>query len=59
MINCKIKYGDSSSEIYFPCRNNVLSAKFDELHIPEGAKPGAKLVVEEISSEPLNCLVSQ
>ena len=59
MFNCKIKYGDSSSEIYFPCRNNVLSAKFDELHIPEGDKPSAKIVVEEISYEPLKCLVSQ
>lgn len=59
MFNCKIKYGDSSSEIYFPCRNNVLFAKFAELHIPDEDKPSAKIVVEEISYEPLKCLVSQ
>lgn len=59
MFNCKMKYGDSSSEIYFPCSNNVLRAKFDELHIPEEYKPSAKIVVEEISYEPLKCLVNQ
>lgn len=43
----------------FPCSNNVLSAKFDELHIPEGDKPSTKIFVEEISYEPLKCLVNQ
>ena len=59
MFNCKIKYGDSSSDIYFPCSNNVLFAKFAELHIPDEDKPSAKIVVEEISYEPLKCLVNQ
>lgn len=59
MFNCKIKYGDSSSEIYFPCSNNVLFAKFAELHIPDEEKPSAKIVVEEISYEPLRCLAGQ
>ena len=59
MFHCKIKYGDSSSGIYFPCSNYELSAKFVALHIPDGEQSSAKIVVEEISYEPLKCLVSQ
>ena len=59
MFNCKIKYGDTSADIYFPCSNNVLFARFAELHIPDEDKPSAKVFVEEISYEPLKCLTDQ
>lgn len=59
MFNCKIRYDDTSVGIYFPCSNNVLFAKFAELHVPDEDKPSAKVFVEEISYEPLKCLVDQ
>ena len=56
MFNCKIEFNNTTANVNFPCTNNLLYAKFAEMHVPDEIKAKIDIQIVEIDYEPLKCL---
>lgn len=56
MFNCKIEFNNTTANVNFPCTNNLLYAKFAEMHVPDEMKAKIDIQIVGIDYEPLKCL---